>query len=139
MSDGEMNVRQPATARQLIAIVGQPRVGGAAGIEVRFEAAGKTLGQAVSNASGDAILDWDGKADDWTRVALRRQGSADAWTWLEVPAARRADRLLAIAVDDLGLSRPAIPSLIFGLGEDGGLLLREPLSFGLEKYFKTKK
>lgn len=139
MSDAEMNVRQPATARQLIAIVGQPRVGGAAGIEVRFEAAGKTLGQAVSQASGDAILDWDGKADDWTRVALRRQGSADAWTWLEVPAARRADRLLAIAVDDLGLSRPAIPSLIFGLGEDGGLLLREPLNHDLEKYFKTKK
>lgn len=67
-------------------------------------------------------------------MALRRQGSADAWTWLEVPAARRADRLLAIAVDDLGLSRPAIPSLIFGLGEDGGLLLREPLSFGLEVF-----
>ncbi|WP_337883782.1 hypothetical protein [Chromobacterium haemolyticum] len=139
MTDEEMKIRQPATARQLIVIVGQPRVGGAAGIEIRFEAGGKILGQAVSNASGDAILDWDGKADAWSRVGLRREGSADAWTWLEVPAARRADRLLAIAIDDLGLSRPAIPSLIFGLGEDGGLLLREPLSFGLEKYFKTKK
>ncbi|OQS10284.1 hypothetical protein B0T38_09160 [Chromobacterium violaceum] len=126
MSADEYKIKSAATEDELIAIVGMPRVGGAQNIEAKFEVDGKVVGSAVSNDSGDAILKWSGKAEKWTRVALRRAGSRDPWVWLTVPEERRANRIMGVAISDLSLAQPAFSELVLLPSADGGLKMKDP-------------
>lgn len=137
MTKEELNIVKQALPDELIAIVGIPRVGGADGIEAKFEVNGKVVGSAVSNRTGDAIVKWKGNPAKWSRVAVRRAKSRDPWVWLEVPIERRQDRIVGIAINDRGLTKPMVPELIFGQAEDGTLISREPLMMKVIRYEKV--
>ncbi|SCK08562.1 hypothetical protein [Vogesella sp. LIG4] len=137
MAKEELNVVKQALPDELIAVVGIPGIGGADGIETKFEVNGKVVGSAVSDRTGDAILKWKGNTAKWSRVAVRRAKSRDPWVWLEVPIERRQDRIMGIAINDRGLTKPMVPELIFGQAEDGTLIAREPLTMEVVQYEKV--
>ena len=97
--ESEMNIKKPAAAGQWVAIVGFPRVGPMAGVEVRFEAISGKTATAVSVQNGDAIVAMPA-SEIWVRAGLRRQGSSADFQWLVVPPERARERIAAFAVTD---------------------------------------
>ena len=97
--EDEMRIQKPAEAGVWVAIVGFPRLGPMAGVEVRFEAQSGKTATAVSVANGDAIVRMPA-SERWVRAGLRRQGSKAGYQWLAVPPERAKDRLAAFAVSD---------------------------------------
>lgn len=97
--ESEMNIKKPAAAGQWVAIVGFPRVGPMAGVEVRFEAKSGKTATAVSVQNGDAIVAMPA-SEIWVRAGLRRQGSSADFQWLVVPPERARERIAAFAVTD---------------------------------------
>lgn len=97
--ESEMNIKKPAAAGQWVAIVGFPRVGPMAGVEVRFEAKSGKTATAVSVPNGDAIVAMPA-SEQWVRAGLRRQGSKSDYQWLVVPPERARERIAAFAVTD---------------------------------------
>ena len=97
--ESEMNIKKPAAAGQWVAIVGFPRVGPMAGVEVRFEAKSGKTATAVTVQNGDAIVAMPA-SEIWVRAGLRRQGSSAAFQWLVVPPERARERIAAFAVTD---------------------------------------
>ncbi|KAB8061220.1 hypothetical protein GCN74_05860 [Janthinobacterium sp. FT14W] len=95
----EMNIQKPAEAGVWVAIVGFPRLGPMAGVEVKFEAQSGKTATAVSVANGDAIVSMPA-SERWVRAGLRRQGSKADYQWLAVPPERAQERLAAFAVTD---------------------------------------
>jgi hypothetical protein len=136
MTNNEEKIIKPATNEELIIVVGMPRAGGTEDIEVQFQSNGKILGHAVSNSSGDAILRWNGSASDWTKVGLRRNGSHDSWSWFDIPPERRSKRIVGVAINDLGLTKPIVPELWIGQSQDGGLILLDPFMGSTVHYTK---
>ena len=97
--EAEMRIQKPAEAGLWVAIVGYPKVGPMAGVEVKFEAQSGKTATAVSVANGDAIVRMPA-SERWVRAGLRRQGSKADYQWLPVPAARAQERIAAFAVTD---------------------------------------
>lgn len=97
--ESEMNIKKPAAAGQWVAIVGFPRVGPMAGVEVRFEAKSGKTATAVTVQNGDAIVAMPA-SEQWIRAGLRRQGSKSDYQWLVVPPERARERIAAFAVTD---------------------------------------
>lgn len=95
----EMRIQKPAEAGLWVAIVGFPKVGPMAGVEVKFEAHSGKSATAVSVANGDAIVRMPA-SERWVRAGLRRQGSKADYQWLAVPPERAQQRLAAFAVTD---------------------------------------
>ena len=95
----EMNIQKPAEAGVWVAIVGFPRLGPMAGVEVKFEAQSGKTATAVSAANGDAIVSMPA-SERWVRAGLRRQGSKADYQWLAVPPERAQERIAAFAVTD---------------------------------------
>ncbi|MET0858312.1 MAG: hypothetical protein ABWY27_16295 [Telluria sp.] len=96
--ESELNIRKPAQVGTWVAIVGVPKVGPVADVEVRFEASSGKTATAVSNRNGDAIVKMPG-GEKWERSGLRRAGSTDEWQWLRLPQARAQTRIAAFAVN----------------------------------------
>lgn len=105
-SDEELARTKPAEDGTWLAIVGIPRVGPMADVEVQFEArSGKTVTQ-VSLPSGDAQVEMPA-TEVWARAGLRRRGSNDTWQWFDIPPDRARARLAGFSVDDIAqLGRP---------------------------------
>jgi hypothetical protein len=103
--EDELRIRKPAEPGSWIAIVGMPRVGPAAGMEVLFESAGGKRWRAVTDRNGDAIVQVDA-AERWTRAGLRRDGDQGDWQWFAIPAVRAEARLAAFAIDDISQIAP---------------------------------
>lgn len=97
--EAEMRIQKPAEAGLWVAIVGYPKVGPMAGVEVKFEAQSGKTATAVSVANGDAIVRMPA-SERWVRAGLRRQGSKADYQWLPVPPARAQERIAAFAVTD---------------------------------------
>lgn len=97
--EAEMRIQKPAEAGLWVAIVGFPKVGPMAGVEVKFEAQSGKTATAVSVANGDAIVRMPA-SERWVRAGLRRQGATTDYQWLAVPAARAQERIAAFAVTD---------------------------------------
>ena len=97
--EAEMRIQKPAEAGLWVAIVGYPKVGPMAGVEVKFEAQSGKTATAVSVANGDAIVRVPA-SERWVRAGLRRQGSKADYQWLPVPPARAQERIAAFAVTD---------------------------------------
>jgi hypothetical protein len=97
--ESEMRIQKPAEAGLWVAIVGFPRLGPMAGVEVKFEAHSGKTAMAVSVANGDAIVRMP-SSERWVRAGLRRQGSKADYQWLAVPSGRAQERIAAFAVTD---------------------------------------
>jgi hypothetical protein len=97
--ESEMRIQKPAEAGLWVAIVGFPRLGPMAGVEVKFEAQSGKTATAVSVANGDAIVRMPA-SERWVRAGLRRQDSKADYQWLAVPAGRAQERIAAFAVTD---------------------------------------
>ena len=97
--ESEMRIQKAAEAGLWVAIVGFPRLGPMAGVEVKFEAQSGKTATAVSVANGDAIVRMPA-SERWVRAGLRRQGSKADYQWLAVPAERAQERIAAFAVTD---------------------------------------
>ncbi|QKY00792.1 hypothetical protein G3257_16040 [Janthinobacterium lividum] len=97
--ESEMRIQKPAEAGLWVAIVGFPRLGPMAGVEVKFEAQSGKTATAVSVANGDAIVRMPA-SESWVRAGLRRQGSKADYQWLVVPPVRAQERIAAFAVTD---------------------------------------
>ena len=97
--EAEMRIQKPAEAGLWVAIVGFPRLGPMAGVEVKFEAQSGKTATAVSVANGDAIVHMPA-SERWVRAGLRRQGAQADYQWLAVPPARAQERIAAFAVTD---------------------------------------
>lgn len=126
--EDELNIRKPAEPGSWVAIVGMPRVGPAAGMAVMFESASGKQWQAVSDRSGDAIVQVPA-SEAWARAGLRRQGDSGEWQWFAIPAARAEARLAAFAIDDISQIAPQpfqrmtlLPVAGTLQSEDGGLV-----------------
>jgi len=98
-SEDEYGRIKPAEPGSWIAIVGFPRQGPLAGVEVQFESAGGKRATSVSKPNGDAIVTMPA-TERWTRAGLRMQGSDAPWQWLDVPPQRGQDRLAGFTVTD---------------------------------------
>ena len=123
--ESEMNIKKPAAAGQWVAIVGFPRVGPMAGVEVRFEAKSGKTATAVTVQNGDAIVAMPA-SEIWVRAGLRRQGSSADFQWLVVPPERARERIAAFAVTDRQwLAGQAFQTLNLRLVE-GGLKVSDP-------------
>lgn len=126
--EDELRIRKPAETGSWVAIVGMPRVGPAAGMEVQFESATGKHWRAVTDRNGDAIVQV-AEAERWTRAGLRRDGDKGDWQWFAIPAVRAEARLAAFAIDDISQIAP-LPfehmTLLPGPGklttEDGGMV-----------------
>lgn len=117
--ESEMNIKKPAAAGQWVAIVGFPRVGPMAGVEVRFEAKSGKTATAVSVQNGDAIVAMPA-SEIWVRAGLRRQGSSADFQWLVVPPERARERIAAFAVTDRQwLAGQAFQTLKLRIVDDG--------------------
>lgn len=117
--ESEMNIKKPAAAGQWVAIVGYPRVGPMAGVEVRFEAKSGKTATAVSVQNGDAIVAMPA-SEQWVRAGLRRQGSKSDYQWLVVPPERARERLAGFAVTDRQwLAGQAFQTLNLRVVDDG--------------------
>ena len=117
--ESEMNIKKPAAAGQWVAIVGFPRVGPMAGVEVRFEAKSGKTATAVSVQNGDAIVAMPA-SEIWVRAGLRRQGSSADFQWLVVPPERARERIAAFAVTDRQwLAGQAFQTLNLRVVDDG--------------------
>lgn len=117
--ESEMNIKKPAAAGQWVAIVGFPRVGPMAGVEVRFEAKSGKTATAVSVQNGDAIVAMPA-SEQWVRAGLRRQGSSADFQWLVVPPERARERIAAFAVTDRQwLAGQAFQTLKLRIVDDG--------------------
>lgn len=97
--ESEMNIQKPAEAGLWVAIVGFPRQGPMAGVEVKFEAKSGKTATAVSVRNGDAIVKMPA-SEQWVRAGLRREGSKADYQWLVVPPERSRERIAAFAVTD---------------------------------------
>ena len=97
--ESEMRIQKAAEAGLWVAIVGFPRLGPMAGVEVKFEAQSGKTATAVSVANGDAIVRMPA-SERWVRAGLRRQGAKAEYQWLPVPAERAQERIAAFAVTD---------------------------------------
>ena len=97
--EDEMRIRKPAGKETWIAIVGMPRVGPAAGMEVVFESRRSLRRTAVTDRNGDATVDMPA-SESWSRVGLRKKGDTANFQWLPVPPQRAAARIAAFAIDD---------------------------------------
>ena len=117
--ESEMNIKKPAAAGQWVAIVGFPRVGPMAGVEVRFEAKSGKTATAVTVPNGDAIVAMPA-SEIWIRAGLRRQGSSADFQWLVVPPERARERIAAFAVTDRQwLAGQAFQTLNLRVVDDG--------------------
>ena len=117
--ESEMNIKKPAAAGQWVAIVGFPRVGPMAGVEVRFEAKSGKTATAVTVQNGDAIVAMPA-SEIWVRAGLRRQGSSADFQWLVVPPERARERIAAFAVTDRQwLAGQAFQTLKLRIVDDG--------------------
>lgn len=117
--ESEMNIKKPAAAGQWVAIVGFPRVGPMAGVEVRFEAKSGKTATAVTVQNGDAIVAMPA-SEIWVRAGLRRQGSSADFQWLVVPPERARERIAAFAVTDRQwLAGQAFQTLNLRVVDDG--------------------
>ena len=117
--ESEMNIKKPAAAGQWVAIVGYPRVGPMAGVEVRFEAKSGKTATAVTVPNGDAIVAMPA-SEQWIRAGLRRQGSTADFQWLVVPPERARERIAAFAVTDRQwLAGQAFQTLNLRVVDDG--------------------
>ena len=117
--ESEMNIKKPAAAGQWVAIVGFPRVGPMAGVEVRFEAKSGKTATAVTVQNGDAIVAMPA-SEIWVRAGLRRQGSSADFQWLVVPPERARERIAAFAVTDRQwLAGQAFQTLNLRVFDDG--------------------
>ena len=117
--ESEMNIKKPAAAGQWVAIVGYPRVGPMAGVEVRFEAKSGKTATAVTVPNGDAIVAMPA-SEQWIRAGLRRQGSTADFQWLVVPPERARERIAAFAVTDRQwLAGQAFQTLKLRIVDDG--------------------
>lgn len=97
--ESEMRIQKAAEAGLWVAIVGFPKVGPMAGVEVKFEAQSGKTATAISVANGDAIVRMPA-SERWVRAGLRRQGSKTDYQWLAVPPERAQERIAAFAVTD---------------------------------------
>ena len=117
--ESEMNIKKPAAAGQWVAIVGYPRVGPMAGVEVRFEAKSGKTATAVTVPNGYAIVAMPA-SEQWIRAGLRRQGSTADFQWLVVPPERARERIAAFAVTDRQwLAGQAFQTLKLRIVDDG--------------------
>lgn len=98
-TEDELTLRMQPRDGIWVAIVGVPRSGPVAGIEVWFESDKGKLGKAVSIANGDAILENAPADARWTKAGLRRAGSDDEWQWLDVPNERSRGRVAGFRVE----------------------------------------
>ena len=119
--DEEFRIRRPAEDGTWLAIVGMPGVGPMPGVEVSFQdRSGKVL-TAITDRNGDASVSAPA-GETWTKAGLRRAEGKDAVQWLDVPAARSAQRLAAFAIDDAAyLSQPPFQNLTLTVRKDGKL------------------
>lgn len=97
--ESEMNIQKPAEAGLWVAIVGFPRQGPMAGVEVKFESKSGKTATTVSVRNGDAIVKMPA-SEQWVRAGLRREGSNADYQWLVVPPERSRERIAAFAVTD---------------------------------------
>lgn len=97
--EDELRLKKAPETGSWVAIVGVPRRGPIAGVEVRFESkSGKTL-TAISGQNGDAIVHMPAN-EQWVRAGLRVARLQGEWQWLVLPAERSRARIAAFAVDD---------------------------------------
>jgi len=116
----EIRIKKPAEPGTWIAIVGMPRVGPVGvPIEVIFEASDKHQLSAMTDRNGDAIVK-PTKGANWKRVGLRRQGSQEEPQWFVVPQDRIKDRIVCIAIDDMGwIAPPPFEKIMLQVQDDG--------------------
>lgn len=124
--EDELTLKKQPAAGKWVAIVGVPRRGPVADVEVRFEAkSGRTV-DAVSAQNGDAIVDMP-PSESWVRAGLRRNGSGAPWQWLALPPVRTEARIAAFAVVNVEtLLAAPFERMTLRVG-DGGLVIEEGL------------
>ena len=98
-TDAELNLKKNPKAGVWVAIIGVPRYGPVADVEVKFEAKSGKTATATSQPNGDAIVDMPA-SETWTRAGLRAKETGD-YTWVAVPPARGASRIAAFAVTNV--------------------------------------
>lgn len=96
-NDDELRLNKEPDAGIWVAIVGVPRVGPVADVEVRFEAKSGKVATAVSDRNGDAIVQMP-SSEQWARCGLRRAGSEGEWQWLDLPSERARARVAGVAI-----------------------------------------
>lgn len=96
-TEQELTLKKQPRPGVWVAIVGVPRQGPVADVEVRFEAKSGKSATASSVQNGDAIVDMPA-SETWTRAGLRAKGTSGQFQWITVPAARSSARIAAFAV-----------------------------------------
>ena len=99
-TEDELNLKKDPKPGVWVAIVGVPRQGPVADVEVRFEAKSGKTAVATSLPNGDAIVDMPA-SEAWVRAGLRAKGSTEAYQVLAVPAARGKARIAAFAIENV--------------------------------------
>ena len=99
LGEEENNFRKLPVPGIWVATVGVRHVGPAQGMEVQFESRSGNKAVAVSQANGDAIVSMPAN-ETWSRAGLRRQGSADAMQWFDIPPQRAQERIASFALDN---------------------------------------
>ena len=99
-TDKELSLKKDPKPGIWVAIVGVPDMGPVSEVEVRFEAKSGKSAVAASAGNGDAIVEMPA-SEVWTRAGLRREGSSEAYQWLDVPAARGKARIAAFAITNV--------------------------------------
>jgi hypothetical protein len=94
----ELTTIKPPETGTWVAVVGVPRQGPVAGVEVRFEATSGKVITAVSNHNGDAIADMPA-SEEWARSGLRRTRNTGEWQWFSVPPERARSRIVGFAIN----------------------------------------
>jgi hypothetical protein len=120
-TEDELDVKKPLKEGIWVAIVGVPRQGPAAGVEVQFEATSGKVATAVSNAKGSAIVTMP-VSERWARAGLRRAGS-EQWQWFSVPPERALARFAGFALPNLYSHQPALFKTLKLRKEKGKLVI----------------
>lgn len=109
-TEDELNLKKDPKPGVWVAIVGVPRQGPVADVEVRFEAKSGKSAVASSLPNGDAIVDMPA-SEVWVRAGLRAKGSTEAYQMLAVPARRGQARIAAFAIDNPGALQNGFASM----------------------------
>lgn len=135
-NESEIQLRKGPAYGTWVAIVGVPMQGPIGGIEVRFESKAGRSATTVSEPNGDAIVIMP-SSEEWTRAALRRAGSQDPWTWIDIPETRSLARIAAFAVTNPGDVRPS-PFKTLTLSRSGNDLKIEDSGLGLRGVYQRQ-
>lgn len=118
-AEDEYHRTKPAEPGLWIAMVGVPRIGPVADIEVRFEARSGKTATAVSKSNGDAIVRMPSN-EVWTRAGLRRIGSNASWQWFSVASRGEQSRIVGFVLTNISaVERAPFASLTLRIEQSG--------------------